>query len=149
MFYFSDGTTFSSAKQYGPFNISGLGKLSRVRVRGVVTFPLATFGSATQLYNSTVWGIQHVPHGSAANDAISGGDSDAWLDLAEHVPDEINATWAPTSANAFSVTGGPLRLDWAGQLAINANTDFWFSMTSQEPTFTSVAITASLEVLWT
>lgn len=147
MLYFSDGVTFSSSKQYGPLNIGPTSKLFKAAVRGVITFPLATFGSASNLYNSTVWGIQWGAHGFTPLDPISGGDSASWLALEEHVPGEISVAWAPTTANAYSLTGGPLRLDWAGQLFVNENVDVYFSMTSQEPAVTSVAITCSLEVM--
>lgn len=146
--FISDGTVFSSSKQYGPLNPGVVGKLYRVEARGVITFPLATLGSASNFYNSTVWGIQWGAHGYAPRDPIAGGDDGNWLAIAEHVPGEVNATWSPTTSNAYGLTGGPLSLDWAGQLHTNENIDIYFSMTSQEPAVTSVAITLSMTALW-
>lgn len=147
MLFFSDGTTYQTAKQYGPLNLGTVGKLFSVKMNGSAASPLVTLGSASALLNASVFGLQWGAAGFTPNDPIAGGDAFNWLALGGLTFGPQVIVWAPTTANGYGLAGNPISYGWAGQLYVGQNVDVYFSMAAIEPAGSSLAISGSIEVL--
>jgi hypothetical protein len=114
----------------GPFFVGTLNKLFRAEVRGQVNYQASVVGPASVGVNSPAWGLQQVPHGSAANDPVTSTDDDTWLIRRQIGQDDYLTSWAPNTANANILAGSEVSDSWHGQLAIGAATDLFLSFKS-------------------
>jgi hypothetical protein len=61
----------------------------------------------------------------------------------------VSIVWAPSTATAETGVGSGLSLDWAGQLGVFADTDFYFTTGEAFSYSVTWGITGSLEILRT
>jgi hypothetical protein len=125
-FFFQDGGTPNTGKNYGPFNVNPINKLFEVEVRGALVFANTTVGTASTFEDYVCWGVQVVAAGTTPV-AIDAGSNDPNVLISEvHVPDEIVVSYNPTSSPSGVIVGGPVNLTWRGQKFISANSDLYF-----------------------
>lgn len=133
--WFDNVGAASSGEQFGPYNLGTVGKLHRIRVRGSVVFPNAALTDTSQLANPIVWGVQYGAAGYTPLALPADADNSSFLTVENHVSDEINVTWSPSTDTSANIVGGPLRLDWAGQLYVGEDADIYVTVGH---TFTAV-----------
>lgn len=139
----------SSSVQFGAFNLGPVNKLHRIRVRGSVVFPNVALTSTSQLANPVVWGIQWGDTGYTPFTLVADADDAHFLAVESHVNDEINVTWAPSTDTSANIVGGPLRLDWAGQLFLGVNADIYLTVSHTFTTALTWATMGTIEALFT
>lgn len=74
----------TAAHNYGPIFVVGATTVTRVEVQGVISVPLSTPAAPIAgdfIDQNIICGVQHVPHGNAAESLGSGGRdvTDVWL----------------------------------------------------------------------
>jgi hypothetical protein len=127
--FFWNNAAFSGAGQLniGPFFVGFVNKFFRAEVRGQVNYQGVVLGSASVQANFLAWGVQQVPHTTAALDVITSADSDTWFVRRQSGTDDSVIAWAPSTNNAAVLVTNETADDWAGQLAIGANQDVFIS----------------------
>jgi hypothetical protein len=128
--FFFNTTAFSGGTQnnMGPFHVGTLNKLFKAEVRGQINYQGFVLSATGVLANSPAWGLQQVAHGSSAQDVITSFDNDSWLMRRQTGSEDQFATWTPTTNNGVVYVSNALEDDWAGQLAVGADTDMWLSI---------------------
>jgi hypothetical protein len=149
VYYFNNATAPNSGQQYGPFNIGTISKLFRVRVRGAVVYQPQAFTSGDFLVDPVTWGFQWGIAGYSPLNLPGDADSQYFLYAEQKTIDEVSVVWAPSTDTAAVGVGSRLSLDWAGQLFIGEDTDFYFT-TAQAFSFgVTWGITGAIEVIHT
>lgn len=149
MFFFNNATSPNDGQQYGPFNVGTLNRLFRVRVRGALIFQPQAFTSGDFLVDPVTWGVQMGPAGYTPLSITSDYDNEGFLVVEQKTIDEVSIVWAPSTATAETGVGSGLSLDWAGQLGVFADTDFYFTTGEAFSYSVTWGITGSLEILRT
>jgi hypothetical protein len=127
-------TSFSGTGQLseGPFLIGTVTKFFRAEVRGQINYEGVNFGDVSVLANFAAWGLQQVPHGDAAHDVVTDTDSDTWLARRQIGSQDYFSGYAPNTDTAAFFRGYSIADDWAGQLAIGAETDVYLAIKATE-----------------
>ena len=125
--FFWSTSSFSGTSQLneGPFHVGTLNKLFRVEVRGEINYQGASLADDAVTANYAAWGLQQIPHGDSALDVISSTDNDTWLCRRQTGSQDTVLAWAPTADVAAVMVSNTVADDWAGQLAIGADTDVY------------------------
>lgn len=131
-------------------SLIGLHKILRAEVHGAITNPISTSTvSGSQFSSPLMWGIQAIPHGNTPLALPSNITAADWLVVEAHQPSEIVAAWAPSSATVAVASGGGFSLKFAGQKAINADTDVVFTDGQDSGFSTTWESFGTLEVWYT
>lgn len=129
-FWSTSSFTGSAQLNEGAFFIGNVNKLFRAEVRGLINYQGVVLASTGVNANFPAWGLQQIPHGNAAQDVITSGDNDSWLCRQQTGLGDTNSSWAPSSSNGANLVTNAIQGEWAGQLAIGANTDVFLSIKS-------------------
>jgi hypothetical protein len=119
--YFGD-TTPNTGAAYNLISIGSGTTLTRVEVRGGITFPGQSAGASDYFLGGPLLGIQAYPAASSPLHLPTDIDNNGMIACECHVPGEIAATWAPSTDTGAVLLGGPISLTWAGQLPIGTDT---------------------------
>lgn len=127
VFFFSDGTTANTGKQYGPFEIPAIGRLLRLEVRGTLVYEPGTWASSSSFVEPAVFGAQSGVHGYTPLDPVSQAGNPDWYDHHALLPTSAIASFSPSTDTAEKYTVHPIELNWQGYQPLNVDTDFYFS----------------------
>jgi hypothetical protein len=125
--FFWTTSSFSGTGQLdeGPFHVGTVNKFFRAEVRGNINYEGVSVADTGVFANYAAWGLQQIAHGSSPLDVVSSADDDAWLMRRQTGSQDVVPAYAPNSdTGAFFVTN-TVADDWAGQLAIGADTDVY------------------------
>lgn len=112
------------------FNLGDVNKLHRIEVTGAVIYPTQSITDTTEIVDPIIWGVQYMAHGATPLTLPADSDDVHFLAVEAHTPDEVAIGWAPNTATAAAVVGGPIRIHWGGQFYIGGgNTDICFTAT--------------------
>lgn len=115
--YFND-TAANTGGAYNLISVGGGVVLTRVEVRGAVTFPGEAPTVSDWFDGGPLLGIQAYPASGSPLHLPADINNNGMI-LAEcHVPTEISIGWAPSTDTGAGLIGGPISLDWAGQLPV-------------------------------
>lgn len=147
--YFTYSTTGSPTNDYqvGPFNVSGLGKLLAVRVRGSLQGGYQTDTvSGLVISNPVVWGLQMVDHGVTPINVLFDTTDPRWLRIGMRESRTVhevfdNSITSVEIGSLYSIT-----FDYFSQTVVSSNVDFYISVGVTVGTAEST-ISGSLEVI--
>lgn len=144
-------SSFSGTGQLnlGPYYAPAVNSLLRAEVRGSVNYIGATISTASVFANFQLWALQWVQHGTLPQDCVLVADGPQWLIREQTNTLGYTATWAPSTDDAGTVAGVGLNADWAGQLYIGEDIDFYLSL--RAPTGADIAgmnLFASIRWWW-
>lgn len=127
--FFWNNPSYSGSAQLniGPFFIGFLEKIYRMEVRGAANAQGVVLASSSVEANFLAWAVQKVPHTAAAADMITTADSEDWFVRRQAGLNDTSTAWSPSTNNAAVLVSLGLTEDWAGQLAVGADTDLWVS----------------------
>jgi hypothetical protein len=115
-------TSANNGAAYNLITIGGGSKLTRVEVRGAITFPGESATVSDWFNGGPLLGIQAYPASGSPLHLPSDINNNGMIVVECHVPGEIAATWAPSTDTGAVLLGGPISLTWAGQLALSPDT---------------------------
>ena len=132
-FYWST-SSFSGTGQLneGPFHVGVVHKFFRAEIRGVCNFQGVVFGPTSVEANFPAWCLQWGPHGYTAYDTVSSGDGDNFLARRQVGSEDMNTAWPDGTTNSALIRTWSIADDWAGQLAIGADTDMYLTLRSSQ-----------------
>lgn len=148
VFFFRTTGTYAASYDQGPWRVSGLAKLLRLKLTGSIFSGLtAETVSSFVLDDPICWGVQFGPHGYTPIDLVSGGDSDQWLrigaleigDYAQYLDSGIT-----TMDYGISIK---LDFEYRSQLPVNIDTDFYLSIKNPWGSGSTSAVGGMLEVI--
>lgn len=99
--WFFDNTSSTPGTQLdvGPFNPGTVDKLEKAYVHGNMSFLSFTTGAHWQEVQDLGWGLQYVPHGSAATSLTTSVSDDHWLwRHAVAMNNDLSRPFAPSTA---------------------------------------------------
>jgi len=134
--FFWGNASYSGSAQLnvGPYHVGFVNKFFRVEVHGQINTQAQPLGDTSVLANRLVFGVQQVPHTASAEDVITSSDSDTWFVRRQVGDSDMVVGWAPSTDVASVLPTNAVHDDWAGQLAIGADTDVWFSFRNSDLT---------------
>jgi len=132
--FFWSTDSFSGASQLneGPFHVGTVTKFLRAEVRGNINYQGASLADNGIFANYAAWGLQQIPHGDAALDVYTDTDSDTWLMRRQTGSQDVVPAYAPTTDVGAFFVSNTVADDWAGQLAIGADTDMYLVIKATE-----------------
>jgi hypothetical protein len=149
MFWSTSSFSGTSQLNEGPFHMGTVNKLFRFQVRGLINYVGTAVTDMSITANLPAFGVQQVPHGNSPNDVISSTDNDTWLVRRQTGENDTMGSWAPSSDTGVLFVQNAVRDDWAGQLAIGADTDVYLSIkTSTGQTLPDFNTFGTIRVWW-
>jgi hypothetical protein len=127
-FFWSNSAYSGSAQlNIGPFFIGFVEKIYKMEVRGQTNIQGVVVNSSSVRANFAVFAVQKVPHGAPAANIITTADSEDFFVRRQTGSNDVFSTFAPSTDTAADLVTYSTADDWAGQLAIGADTDLWVS----------------------
>lgn len=146
---FFDGADFNFGANYGPISIDGPLKLFEINFRGAIDFEQTNYTAGDNLGDSVLFGLQNGAAGYSPLPINTNLNSNQFFIAQAHVPSEIVVVNSPATNTAGVEAGGGIDLTWRGQLALEDDTDFYFTTGLSASGYAAWAIDGTLTVWYT
>lgn len=119
--YYAD-TVANNGAAYNLISLGAGLMVTRVEVRGAVTFPGESATVSDWFNGGPLLAIQAYPASGSPLTLPADIGNNGIITCECHVPGEIAPGWAPSTDTGAILIGGPISLDWSGQLPLSEDT---------------------------